>query len=331
MIHRDLKPSNVFRLADGRVKILDFGLARWAEAPKTTFGITGTPHYMSPEQVRGENVDERSDLFSLGSMFYEMLTDQRCFPAANIHAILFQVLQRQPPAMRVRAARAAGPGRPHPGQGAGQGARPALRQRPRAAKRRCTPCGASSRASSTKPPRRPRWEAMGLPPAPAGSGGAGLAAGRGRARLGAGVAVGGAADRAGDGAPAGGRERRAAFASGASSGMAPGGSAALIEPVAGEREAEVRFLREANGEVALRIKPSEGKSLLDVALGAGIPCYHECGGRARCSTCRVRVVEGTGLLPRTDRESRLAARAGWGPRSVFPARRWWWATSRCSG
>ncbi len=75
----------------------------------------------------------------------------------------------------------------------------------------------------------------------------------------------------------------------------------------------MRFLREENGEVVLRVARSDNRSLLDLALGAGVPLYHECGGRARCSTCRVRVVDGAGLLPRTEREARFAARAGWGP------------------
>ena len=99
MVHRDLKPSNIY-VAEGRIKILDFGLARWAEGPKTTLGVAGTPQYMSPEQVRGEAVDSRSDVFSLGAMFYEMLADQRCFPAPTLHAILFQVLQREPESLR---------------------------------------------------------------------------------------------------------------------------------------------------------------------------------------------------------------------------------------
>src|SRR5207302_4879602 len=71
IVHRDIKPANIILLPNGTVKITDFGLARTAEAITMTGHVMGTPHYMSPEQVRGRPVDGRSDLFSVGVMLYE--------------------------------------------------------------------------------------------------------------------------------------------------------------------------------------------------------------------------------------------------------------------
>jgi hypothetical protein len=97
VVHRDLKPANIRVLPSGRVKIMDFGLARANTSDMTRSGmVMGTPNYMSPEQVRGERVDARSDVFSLGAVFYELLAGRKAFHADSMHTILFKVLEEQP-------------------------------------------------------------------------------------------------------------------------------------------------------------------------------------------------------------------------------------------
>lgn len=97
IVHRDIKPANIMVLKNGMVKITDFGIAQVSSATRTMAGmVMGSPKYMSPEQVVGQTVDGRSDLFSLGVVLYEMLTGKTPFGGENISAIMYQILNEQP-------------------------------------------------------------------------------------------------------------------------------------------------------------------------------------------------------------------------------------------
>ena len=103
VVHRDLKPANLFVLDGGQLKICDFGIARAVDATThlTVVGqAIGTPAYMSPEQCRGQQVDERSDLYSLGCVLYELLTGQPPFAEGQPLAIMSQHLNAPPTAPR---------------------------------------------------------------------------------------------------------------------------------------------------------------------------------------------------------------------------------------
>src|SRR5262249_7153663 len=101
IFHRDLKPANLHLLASAKIKIMDFGLARLSGSDMTRTGLVmGTPHYMSPEQVRGEHVDARSDVFALGCVFYEILTGKKPFDAESLHSVLYKVMQAEPPSAK---------------------------------------------------------------------------------------------------------------------------------------------------------------------------------------------------------------------------------------
>ncbi|MDK9708769.1 MAG: protein kinase [Desulforhopalus sp.] len=92
VVHRDIKPANIMRLPDGSVKVTDFGIARVVSDSQTQTGLVlGTPSYMSPEQVAAKKVDGRSDLFSLGSVLYELLCGEKAFVGDSIASLMYNI------------------------------------------------------------------------------------------------------------------------------------------------------------------------------------------------------------------------------------------------
>jgi len=97
VVHRDIKPANIMRLDSGEPKIMDFGIARAPSSDLTVAGqVFGTPANMSPEQARGDSLDGRSDLFSLGTVLYHLLTGARAFHAESLAGILDRVRHSEP-------------------------------------------------------------------------------------------------------------------------------------------------------------------------------------------------------------------------------------------
>ena len=107
VVHRDIKPQNMLILPEtGELKIMDFGIARTQEVKGGVSGLTtagtvlGTPDYMPPEQAQGAAADFRSDIYSMGAVFFEVFTGKLPFSGGNITAIILNHIQKPPPAPR---------------------------------------------------------------------------------------------------------------------------------------------------------------------------------------------------------------------------------------
>jgi predicted Ser/Thr protein kinase len=97
VIHRDIKPANIMITNDAVVKLTDFGIAKLAGTGTTSTGlVVGTPSYMSPEQALGRTLDGRSDIFSLGSILYEMMTGEKAFPGQNVTTVMYKIVHEAP-------------------------------------------------------------------------------------------------------------------------------------------------------------------------------------------------------------------------------------------
>ncbi len=100
VVHRDVKPANIMILDGNKVKVMDFGIARVDKSASMTQTGTalGTPNYISPEQLKGQTVDRRSDIFSLSVVFYELLTGQKPFKGETLSSLIYSILHTEPPA-----------------------------------------------------------------------------------------------------------------------------------------------------------------------------------------------------------------------------------------
>ncbi len=101
VVHRDIKPANIMLVKDGGIKVTDFGIAKAMSSTRTKTGvILGTPNYMSPEQIMGHKIDARTDIFSLGVLFFQLLTGKLPFHGENLSGLLYHITQGKHPSVR---------------------------------------------------------------------------------------------------------------------------------------------------------------------------------------------------------------------------------------
>ena len=97
VIHRDIKPANIVLTKEGNTKVVDFGIVHLASTTVTRTGmVIGTVPYMSPQQLNGEHVDARSDVFSVGVVIYEFISYQKAFDGPNLTAVMLQIVSKEP-------------------------------------------------------------------------------------------------------------------------------------------------------------------------------------------------------------------------------------------
>lgn len=290
IVHRDLKADNIMLTATDQVKILDFGLAKHMQAdnePSITIAgrLMGTISAMSPEQALGTRIDHRSDLFSLGILMYEMLTAISPFHSENRMQTLTRIctLEHKPirevrPEVATSITAFVDALLEKEPENRPQSADEAVTTLDTIAQQRLTE---SADGSETQAPRT----ASGTHPQPPST------------------------------VP--GQARESPFSPEASDSSTSKPQITIRKPAVASRpkgdKVSVVFRNEDGGDKTAQFHSGRRRTILELALGNEISLFHECGGRARCSTCRVRIIEQLdNVQPRSAQEDKLAQRMGWG-------------------